>query len=172
MTRAIKPKPPAGPTLDQRVSAALQLLSDNPGKSIRSAALENNVGESTLRARLKGGRSRTEEMTSRRRLSKAETRELADHAKRMQDHHFPLTPAVIRLEAQRIYYTKYPDAEDAETAIGVNWYRNVFLKDNPDMANKLGKGLDRNRATCASHSQLAAWYENVSCTYIFNRRRI
>jgi hypothetical protein len=80
----------------------------------------------------------------------------------MQDHHFPLTPEDIRLEAQRIYYAKHPDAEDADIAIGINWYCEVFLKDSPDMVNKLGKGLDCNRATCASHSQLAAWYENVS----------
>jgi hypothetical protein len=100
MTRRTQSKPPAGPTLDQKVSAALQWLLDNPGKSVRSAACENNVGESTLRARLKGGRSRTEKMTSQHCLSKAETGELADHAKHMQDHHFPLTPEDIQLEAQ------------------------------------------------------------------------
>jgi hypothetical protein len=69
----IQSKPPAGPTLDQKVTAALQWLLDNPGKSVRSAAHENNAGESTLRARLKGGRSCTEEMTSQCCLSKAET---------------------------------------------------------------------------------------------------
>ena len=26
--------------------------------------------------------------------------------------------------------------------LGVNWYNEVFLRDNPEMANKMGKGLD------------------------------
>ena len=45
-----------------------------------------------------------------------------------------------------------------DQVIGVNWYWDVFLKDNPDMVNKLGKGLDHNHATCASHTQLEKWY--------------
>ena len=45
----------------------------------------------------------------------------------------------------------------------MNWYNQVFLKDNPEMVSKMGKGLDENRATCASHHvQLAAWYQDVS----------
>ena len=49
-----------------------------------------------------------------------------------------------------------------DQVIGVNWYQDVFLKDNPDMVNKLGKGLDCNCATCASHTQLEKWYSDVS----------
>ena len=80
----------------------------------------------------------------------------------MQDLHFPLTPTDIWLEAQQIWWAKNSDANDAGLVIGVNWYREVFLKDNPDMVNKLGKGLDRNHATCASHAQLEKWYSDVS----------
>ena len=100
-------------------------------------------------------------MLSRRRLSPTETKVLALHALEMQKLHFPLTPQDIRLEAQRIWYSKDPAAEARGDTLGVNWYNQVFLKDNPEMVNKMGKGLDRDRATCASHSQLAAWYEDV-----------
>lgn len=72
---------------------------------------------------------------------------LADYAVEMQKLHFPLTPQDIRLEAQR--------------------YNQVFLKDNPEMASKMGKGLDQNRATCASHAQLAAWYQDVCFDTIY-----
>ena len=86
---------------------------------------------------------------------------LASHVVELQKLHFPLTPQDVRLEAQHIWYLKDPAAKAGGDTLGVNWYNQVFLKDNPEMANKMGKGLDRNRATCANHSQLAAWYENV-----------
>ena len=36
--------------------------------------------------------------------------------------------------------------------IGIIWYNEVFLKDNPELANKMGKGLDWDQMTCASHT--------------------
>ena len=83
---------------------------------------------------------------------------MADYAVEMQKLHFPLTSQDIRLEAQCIWYSIDPAAEAHGETLGVNWYNQVFLKDNPEMVSKMGKGLDRNRATCASHAQLAAWY--------------
>ena len=101
-------------------------------------------------------------MNSRQHLSLAETRALAEHAQCMQDLHFSLTPANICMEAQQIWHVRNADGNDADQVIGVNWYWEVFLKDNPDMVNKLGKGLDSNQASCASHAQLEKWYLDVS----------
>ena len=86
---------------------------------------------------------------------------LASHVIEMQKLHFPLTPQDVRLEAQHIWYSKNPTAEACGDTLGVNWYNQVFLKDNLEMVNKMGKGLDWDRATCTSHSQLAAWYKDV-----------
>lgn len=162
MTPPLPPAVPLAASAAARLDIAHEWLLDNPNSSIRGTARHHGVSESTLRGRLKGAQSREHEMNSRRRLSIAETRALAGHAQRMQDLHFPLTPTDIRLEAQRIWWAKNSEANDAGLLIGVNWYREVFLTDNPDMVNKLGKGLDRNRATCASHAQLEKWYSDVS----------
>ena len=81
---------------------------------------------------------------------------LASHALKMQKLHFPLTPQDIRLKAQHIWYSKDPAAEAHGDTLGVNWYNQVFFKDNLEMVNKMGKGLDLDRATCTSHLQLAA----------------
>ena len=128
------------------------------GQPQQGTARHYDVSKSTLWERLNGAKSHEREMNSRQRLSLAKTRALAEHAQRMQDLHFPLTPADIRLEAQWIWQ-KRNGPGDADQVIGVNWYREVFLK---DMVNKLGKGLERNRATCASHAQLEKWYLDVS----------
>jgi hypothetical protein len=164
MTPPLPPAVPLAASMAARLDSAHEWLLDHPDDSIRGTARHHGVSESTLRGRLNGAKSREHEMNSRRCLSIAETRALAEHARRMQDLHFPLTPADIRLEAQQIWWSKNSDSEenDADSAIGVNWYREVFLTDNPDMVNKLGKGLDRNRATCASHTQLEKWYSDVS----------
>jgi hypothetical protein len=162
MTPPLPPNVPLAFSMAARLEIAHEWLLDNPNDSIRGTARHYDVSESTLRGRLNGAKSREREMNSRRRLSLAETRALAEHAQRMQDLHFPLTPADIRLEAQRIWQARNSDANDEDQAIGINWYREVFLKDNPDMVNKLGKGLDRNQATCASHAQLEKWYSDVS----------
>ena len=79
----------------------------------------------------------------------------------MQKLHFPLTPQDIRVKAQRLWHSKNKLAEAQGETIGINWYNKVFLKDNPDMENKMGKGLDWDQVTCASHTQLAAWYADV-----------
>jgi hypothetical protein len=169
MTPPLPPAVPLAASTAVRLDTAHEWLLDHPDDSIRGTARHYDISESTLRGRLNGVKSREREMNSRRRLSIAETRALAEHAQRMQDLHFPLTPADIRLEAQRIWWAKNSDADQTRNlAIGINWYREVFLTDNPDMVNKLGKGLDRNRATCASHTQLEKWYSDVSLlAYVF-----
>ena len=100
-------------------------------------------------------------MTSWHHLSPTETKVLAEHAAEMQRLHFLLTPQDIRLEAQHLWYLKDPAAEACGDKLGVNWYSWVCLKDNPEMVNKMGKGLDQNWATCANHAQLAVWYDDV-----------
>lgn len=134
---------------------------NNPKQSVRGLATQFEVAPSTLQDRLAGRASRTEAMSLRCRLSPTKTKVLASHAIEMQKLHFPLTPQDIRLEAQRIWYSKDPAAEARGDTLGVNSYNQVLLEDNPEMANKMRKGLDQDRATCASHLQLAAWYEDV-----------
>ena len=94
---------------------------------------------------------------------------LAEHAIEIQKPHFPLTPQDIRLEAQCLWYSKDPAAKVYRDTLGVNWYNQVFLKNNPDMVNNMGKGLDQNRVTCVSHAQLAAWYQDVCHKYIYRK---
>ena len=74
---------------------------------------------------------------------------------------FPSLLKISEMKAQRLWHSKNKLAEAWDEMIGVNWYNEVFLRDNPEMANKMGKGLDQDRATCASHAQLAAWYDDV-----------
>lgn len=143
---------------DERLALAMKSYQNDPKQSVRGLAKTFQVAPTTLQERLGGATSRTEEMSSRRCLSPTETRVLADYAVEMQKLHFPLTSQDIRLEAQCIWYSIDPAAEAHGETLGVNWYNQVFLKDNPEMVSKMGKGLDRNRATCASHAQLAAWY--------------
>jgi hypothetical protein len=152
---------------DDKLKQAMEFYRNNPHHSIRALANRFEVARSTLQDRLGGAASRMEEMTSRQHLSPTETKVLAEHAAEMQKLHFPLMPQDIRLEAQRLWYSKDPVAEAHGDTLGVNWYSRVFLKDNPEMVNKMGKGLDRNRATCASHAQLAAWYEDVCFGTLF-----
>ena len=146
---------------DERLALALKYYQNNPKQSVRGLAKQFEVAPSTLQDQLAGGASHTEAMSSRHCLSPTEIKVLASHALEMQKLHFPLTPQDIRLEAQHIWYSKDPAPEAHGDTLGVNWYNQVFLKDNPEMVNKMGKGLDRNRATCASHLQLAAWYKDV-----------
>ena len=67
---------------------------------------------------------------------------LAEHAIEMQKPHFLLTPQDIGLEAWCLWCSKDPAAEACGDTLGANWYNQEFLKDNPDMVNKMGKGLD------------------------------
>lgn len=150
------------PTRDERLRLAVQAYRDNPKQSVHGLAVRFQVAPSTLQGRLAGARSHAEEKKDRRLLSKAETKVLADHVVRMQQLHFPLTPADVVVEATRIFHNKDPIAKANNTPLGKNWYHEVFLKDNPQLKNKLGKGLDRNRATCASNRQLRAWHKDVS----------
>ena len=80
-------------------------------------------------------------MTSCYCLSPTETKVLAECAAEMQKLHFPLTPQDIRFEAQCLWYSKDPAAEACGDTLRINWYSKVF-KDNPEMVNKMGKGLD------------------------------
>lgn len=146
---------------------AMKSYQNDPKQSVRGIAKHFEVAPTILQDRLGGAASCTDEMTSRCHLSPTETHVLAEHAIEMQKLHFPLTPQDIWLEAQCLWYSKDPAAEACGDTLGVNWYNQVFLKDNPEMVNKMGKGLDQNRATCVSHAQLATWYQHVCCSYIY-----
>ena len=146
---------------DERLALALKSYQNNPKQSVRGLATQFQVAPSTLQDRLAGATTHTEAMLLRRHLSHTKTKVLASHVVELQKLHFPLTLQDVRLEAQHIWYSKDPATEAGRDMLGVNWYNQVFLKDNPEMVNKVGKGLDRNRATCTSHLQLAVWYENV-----------
>jgi len=151
-------------TRPQRITKALAWLQEDETRSIRDAGRVFGVGESTLRNRLKGARSKAVESSSRRLLSKLETKEIAEHARLMQSLHFPLTPADIRLEAERILHARNDDARRNLTTLGPGWYSKVFLVDNPEMKSKCGKGYDKNHALSASHNQLKAWHNDV-CSF-------
>lgn len=142
MTRPKPQKVPQSSREDQLAAAVTAYRQSDPKPSVRSLAKSYEVTLATLQNRLNGAQPRTLEMKSRRRLSKVETRVLADHASRMQDLKFPLTPADVRLEAERLFHAKNPEAAERGDKIGINWYCTVFLEDNPDFVNKLGKGLD------------------------------
>lgn len=151
------PKPQTVPqsSHEDRLTAAVAAYRhSNPKPSVQSLAKSFEVTLATLQNCLNGAQPRSLEMNSHRRLSKVETHVLAEHASRMQDLKFPLTPADVWLEAECLFHAKNPEAAEQGDKIGINWYRTVFLEDNPDFVNKLGKGLDRDRATCASHSNL------------------
>ncbi len=151
------------PTQSQRITQALVWLQEDDSRSIRGAGCVFSVGESTLRNRLNGAQSKAVESSSRRLLSKLETKEVAKHARLMQSLHFPLTPADIRLEAERILHARNDDARRDHTTLGPGWYSKVFLVDNPEMKSKRGKGYDQDRALSASHNQLKTWYNEVRC---------
>jgi len=151
-------------TRPQRITKAPAWLQEDETRSIRGAGRVFGVGESTLRNRLKGARSKAVESSSRRLLSKLETKEIAEHARLMQSLHFPLTPADIRLEAERILHARNDDARRNLTTLGPGWYSKVFLVDNPEMKSKRGKGYDKDRALSASHNQLKAWHDDV-CSF-------
>ena len=146
---------------DEKLLAAMDCYRIKTKVSIRALAKHFGVAHTTLQDQIHGAISRTEEMNSQCQLSPTETQVLAEHAITMQKLHFPLTPQDIRNEAQHLWHSKNKLTEARDEMIGVNWYNEVFLRDNPEMANKMGKGLDRDRATCASHAQLAAWYDDV-----------
>ena len=146
---------------DEKTLAAMDCYWLNSKVSIRALAKHFDVARMTLQDRIWGAISCAEEMNSRCRLSPTETCVLTDHTIEMQKLHFLLTPQDIRIKAQHLWHSKNKLAEAWGETIGINWYNKVFLKDNPDMANKMGKGLDWDRATCASHTQLAAWYADV-----------
>lgn len=162
MTPPLPPDDPLFASKAVQLDSAHIWLLGHPDDSIQGTARHHDVSKSTLLGRLNGAISHKQEMVSQRRLSLTETRALAEHAQRMQDLHFPLTPADIQLEAQQIWWARNPEANDADQVICINWYREVFLKDNPNMVNKLRKGLDHNHATCASHTQLEKWYLDVT----------
>jgi hypothetical protein len=162
MTPPLAKTPDPTLTRDEQLCLAVQAFRDNPKQSVHGLAVHFQVAPSTLQGRLAGARSHAEEKQDRRRLSNAETKVLADHVVRMQQLHFPLSPADVVVEATRIFHNKDPVAKANNTPLGKNWYHEVFLKDNPQLKNKLGKGLDRNRATCASNRQLCAWHKDVS----------
>ena len=142
-------------------------LLDNSKYLIWALANHFEVLHSTLQDQLAGAVSHSEEMTSWHHLSPTETNVLAEHATEMQKLHFLLTPQDIRLKAQHLWYSKDPAAEACGNKLGVNWYSWVFLKNNPEMVNKMGKCLDQDQATCASYAQLAVWYEDV-CFYLLS----
>ena len=157
------------PTLsrDAKLHLAVQAYRDNPKQSVNSLATRFGVNKSTLQNRLTGAQSHAEEKGDRRHLSKVETAVIAKHVVCMQQLHFPLTPANVVHEAERIWHNKDPIAKANNTPLGKNWYHEVFLKDNPQLKSKLGRGLDRNRATCASNRQLRAWHDDVSTITLF-----
>ena len=152
---------------NNRLMLAIKSYQNNHKQSVRGPAKCFKVAPSTLQDQLGGVASHTDEMKSRHCLSPTETQVLAEHAIEMQKLHFLLTPQDIRLKAQCLWYSKDPAAEACRDTLGVNGYNQVFLKDNPDMANKMGKSLDWNRATCVSYAQLAAWYQDVCRKYIY-----
>jgi hypothetical protein len=100
MTPPLLPAVSLAASLAERLDSAHEWLLDRPDDSIRGTARHHGVSESTLRGRLNGARSCELEMNSRRHLSIAKTRALAEHAQCMHDLHFSLTPADFRLEAQ------------------------------------------------------------------------
>ena len=152
---------------DERLTLAMKSYQNDPKQSVWGLAKHFKVAPSTFQDRLGGATSCTDEMSSRCHLSPTETQVPADYAVEIQKLHFPLTPQDIRLEAQHIWYSKDPATEAHGDTLGVNWYNQVFLKDNPEMASKMGKGLDWNRTTCTSHAQLAAWYQDVHFDTIY-----
>ena len=146
---------------DEKLLTAMDCYQINTKVSIRALAKHFSVARTTLQDWLHGAISCAEEMNSQRQLSPTETQVLAEHAIAMQKLHIPLTPQNIRNEALCLWHSKNKLAKAWGKMIWVNRYNEVFLRDNPEMANKMGKGLDQDWATCASHAQLAAWYDNV-----------
>ena len=134
---------------DKRLTLALKSYQNNPKQSVRGLATQFQVAPSTLQDQLAGATTHTEAMSLRCHLSLTKTKVLASHVVELQKLHFPLTLQDVRLEAQHIWYLKDPADKAGGDTLRVNWYNQVFLKDNPEMVNKMGKGLDRNRATCS-----------------------
>ncbi len=151
-------------TRPQCIIKALAWLQEDETRSIQGAGRVFGVGESTLRNRLKGARSKAVESSLRRLLSKLEMKEITEHARLMQSLHFPLTPADIQLEAERIIHAQNDDAHRNLTTLGPGWYSKVFLVDNPEMKSKRGKGYNKDHALSASYNQLKAWHDDV-CSF-------
>ena len=143
---------------DEKLLAAMDCYWINTKVSIRALAKCFGAACTTLQDRIHGAISRAEEMNSRCQLSPTETRVLVEHAITMQKLHFPLTPQDIRNEAQRLWHSKNKLTEAQDEMIGVNWY---FWEITLRWPIRWEKGLDRDQATCASHAQLAAWYDDV-----------
>ena len=113
-------------THDDQLKQAMDFFLNNSKYSIW--ALENcfEVLHSTLQNWLAGSVPCSEEITSQCHLSLTETKVLAEHTAEMQKLHFLLMPQDIRLRAQ---------AETHGDKMGVNYYSQVLLKDNPEMVN-------------------------------------
>ena len=161
MTCATDASPQPALTRDQKLALAIQEYQDNPNQSVLGNPKRHGVAPSTLQGWLKGAQPRAVTMGDRHLISLAESQEIAAHTSHMQDLYFPLTPADIKREAEHVLHAKDPVAKANNMCLRKDWYHEVFLKDNPEMRNKLGKGLDRNWATCASQGQLTAWHEDV-----------
>lgn len=150
------------PDLDGAIKHANDLISAGTPRNkigFRSIARMFHLkSHSTLYHRIMNGSvSRAEAGIKRKALQPVETDSLGDFAAFMANLQQPLTRLGLQKHAEAIYNKTNPGKKLSPT-----WITRNFLKANPDCKFTRAKGLDANRAFCASYTQMEDFYKRVS----------
>ena len=143
---------------ESRIQMALDAFKKNQFKSLQEAAFAYDVPRTTLRRRIAGIASRTEQPSNCQKLSKTEESTLSAWVLDMDRRGLPLQLPIVHHLAQLLVSARIPSA-----TIGENWV-NRYIKRHPELKSKYTRKYDYQRAKCEDPGLIKSWFTCVQET--------
>ena len=143
---------------ESRIQMALDAFKKNQFKSLQETACAYDVSRTTLRRRVAGIASRTEQSANCQKLSKTEESTLSTWILDMDKRGLPLQLPIVRYLACLLVSARLPS-----TTIGENWV-NRYIKRHPELKSKYTRKYDYQRAKCEDSGLIKSWFARVQET--------
>ena len=154
---------------NKQVEAALKDYQKKKFKSVNAAARAHGVAESTLRARVKGRKSRAEANETKQLLSQAEERALIQWILEVSKAGYPPRKPQVREMAEQIRRGRISKINDVSITlveyppIGEQWV-DRFLQRHPSLQTAYARRIDASRMKETTADALLRWLNTVQDT--------
>ena len=153
--------PPQQPDMETQIQQALDALATNKYPSITRAATAYAVAATTLRRRLKGGKTRKEGQETAQCLTKLEEDELERWIVELTERNIPARVGMLNGMAATILAARQPPS--TKLSVGVRWYQG-FLHRHSTLVSKFSRALDHARSVAITKPLIKSWLELFSST--------
>ena len=138
-----------------KTALALQGLSDGTYSSVGQAARTVGLSKSTLRRRMKGGKTRAEARESQQQLTCQQEKALVDWISHATVSSNPVPHQYIKQMAEEIRSSRTEEGTSLRP-LGTTWME-AFLGRHPQLATKLTKAIEAARVKDVNREQVLAF---------------